>query len=102
MNTTITPELLTQTGVSIPAEQVGTLVEQLNAELEERVGEEITNALDDDKLETLAKLQETATDEELAEWINMNIEDLEAIINDEIDILLGEVSENVEKFNQTS
>lgn len=102
MNTTITPELLTQAGVSVPAEKLDALVEQLNTELEDRVGEEITNALDDDKLETLAKLQETATDEELAEWISTNVEDLEAIINDEIDILLGEVSENAETLSQTS
>lgn len=102
MNTTITPELLTQAGVSVPAEKLDALVEQLNTELEDRVGEEITNALDDDKLEVLAKLQETATDEELAEWISTNVEDLEAIINDEIDILLGEVSENAETLSQTS
>ena len=99
MNTSyITPELIAQAGVELPADKVAEFIEHLNGELEERVGEEITNALDDDKLEELVKLQETADDATLAEWLNENVEDLQAIIDDELDILMGEVSEHADAF----
>jgi predicted house-cleaning noncanonical NTP pyrophosphatase (MazG superfamily) len=93
----ITPALIAQAGVDIDEADVPALIESLNEQLEERVGEEIANALDDAKLEELVKLQETASDDEIGDWIVANVKDLEAIIQDEFDILMGEVSEQAEK-----
>lgn len=100
MNNSITPELIMQAGVNLPAEQIEALVERLNTELEDRVGEAIVNVLDDDKLDELAKLQGESSDEEIAAWLESNVEDLPGIVEDEIDILIGEVSENTDAFGQ--
>lgn len=95
----ITPALIAELGVTIDEAAVPALIDQLNEQLEERVGEEIANSLDDAKLEELVKLQETASDDEVGAWIEANVEDLEAIIQDEFDILMGEVSERADKID---
>lgn len=97
---TITLEHLAQTGIDIDETEALALVEQLNATLEERVGEEITNALDDTKLGELMELRQTASETEMSQWIETNVPDLDAIIDDEIDILLGELSENTERLSK--
>ena len=96
----ITPELLAEAGVDIPEDQVPSLLEELNEELEERIGEEITNALEDDQLEELVKLQESASDEDVSAWLQTHVPELEQIIQDELDILLGEIAENAEEINK--
>lgn len=96
----ITPTLLAEAGIKIPEDQVADLVDHLNAELEERIGEEITNSLDDDKLEELVELQKTADDEAVSKWLEANVPELGDIVQDEIDILIGEISENSEGFSQ--
>ena len=95
-----TPTLLAEAGIKIPEDQVADLLDHLNAELEERIGEEITNSLDDDKLEELVELQKTADDEAVSKWLEANVPELGDIIQDEIDILIGEISENAEGFSQ--
>jgi len=96
----ITPTLLAEAGIKIPEDQVADLIDHLNAELEERIGEEITNSLDDDKLEELVELQKTADDEAISKWLEANVPELGDIVQDEIDILIGEISENAEGFSQ--
>lgn len=95
----ITPTLIAEAGVDIEEDKIPALIDHLNDELEERVGEEITNSLDDDKLAELVSLQETASDEEIAKWLEANVAELEAIVQDEIDILIGELSENADKIS---
>jgi hypothetical protein len=96
----ITPTLLAEAGVNVPDDQVPELLDHLNATLEERIGEEITNALDDEKLAELVELQKTADDEKIGAWLQANVAELNDIIQDEIDILMGEVSENADQFSQ--
>ena len=99
METLITPLLLASTGINIPDEQVEPLLDYMNDILEERIGESVVNSLSDDKLEQLAELQGTGSDEEVQAWINQNVQDLPAIIQDEIDILLGEAAERHAEFS---
>lgn len=99
MEPIITPLLLASTGIDIPDEQVEPLLDYMNDILEERVGEAIVESLDDAQLEQLAELQETATDEEVQNWINTNVAELSEIIKDEIDIMLGEAAEHHADFS---
>lgn len=98
---TITPAQLAEAGVNLPEDQIPELLDHLNEELEERIGEEITNTLDDEKLEALVQLQENGTDEEVSNWLQANVPELEQIVQDEIDILLGEIAENAEELSKT-
>lgn len=67
---------------------------QLNQTLEERVGTEITENLTDEQLEHLITLQDAGNDEKIGTWLKQNIPELDDIIQDEIEILLSELSED--------
>jgi len=96
----ITKETLVNAGINLEGQDVDSLLAHLNDTLEERVGAEITDALDADQLETLVALQEKSSDEEVGKWLQENVPDFEQIIQDEIDIALGELVENGEDINK--
>jgi hypothetical protein len=98
----ITQDTLTKVGVNLEGQDVASLLTHLNDTLEERVGSEITEALDDAQLQVLLDLQEKATDEEVGEWLRTNVPEFEQIIQDEIDILLGELAENSDGINKAA
>ncbi len=95
----ITLELLEQAGIDLANEDVDTLVDHLNQTLEERVGAEVVASLDDDKLKELSDLQEDGSDEQLVEWMTDNVPQLSDITKDEIDIIIGELSESSDDIN---
>lgn len=97
--TVITEEILTSVGINLEGQDVNSLLTHLNDTLDERVGKEVTNSLDDDKLAELLKLQETATDDEVGTWLTANVPELQQITQDEVDILLGELAENIGTIN---
>lgn len=100
MEPVITPTLLASTGIDIPDNQVVPLLDYLNEILEERVGEAIVDVLDIEQLEELAKLQETASDQQVHDWIDAHVDDLDKIIQDEVAIVLGEASEHRADFSK--
>jgi hypothetical protein len=89
----ITQKTLEDASIDLTGEDVEALLVHLNELLQERVGTEITEALSDEKLKTLVDMQESATEEELGAWMEENVPDLQDIVTDEIDILLGEIVE---------
>lgn len=99
MNPIITKELLDEAGIDIADQDVEALLAHLNQTLEERVGTEITESLEDTQLEALVALQENGSDEEVGAWLEKNVPELTEITQDEIDIILGELSENAENIN---
>lgn len=97
MKSFITPELLAAVGVN-PSDE---LLIHLNETFEERIGAEVTESLDDTQLAVLLDLQENGDEQALSEWLLANIPELGDIIQDEADILLGEITENAEGLNQS-
>ncbi len=77
---------------------IDSLLAHLNEQLEERVGTAITEKMNDTQLDEYLSLQETTDDETLENWLQSNIPEIPAIIQDEIDILLGELAENAESI----
>ena len=98
----ITKELLDEFGVELNGQDEQAFLAHLNETLTERVGSEITESLDDAQLEELLKLQENGSDEQVGEWLNKNVPELEQITQDEIDILLGELAENTDEVNSAA
>ena len=98
----ITKELLEEAGVDLQSQDTASLLDHLNATLEERVGAEITNSLTDGQLEELAKLQENGSNEELTSWVEQHVPELQQIAQDEIDILLSELSDNADGINNAA
>lgn len=98
----ITEDSLKRLGINLEGKDIASLLSHLNETLEERVGAEITDALDNTKLQVLVDLQEKATDEEVGEWLRTNVPEFEQIIQDEVDILLGELAENSDGINDVA
>lgn len=97
---TITPSILKDYGIELDDEKLAALASYLNEKLEERVGEEVTSLLTDDQLEHVVELQEANKDDEMTNYIQQAVPDVQQVTQDEIDILLGEVIENLDGFTK--
>lgn len=95
----ITQETLDALGIDLSGQDQEALLAHLNETLQERVGAEITEELDDKQLQNLIDMQDNATEDEIAEWLEQAVPDLKDIVQDEIDILLGELAENSDGIN---
>lgn len=93
MQSYITKQQLINLGIDIDDEAIDSLLAHLNETVEERVGADIAASLSYDQLKELLALQETASDEELGKWIASRITDHEQIVQDTIDIVLGELAD---------
>lgn len=100
--TTITQAHLDEVGIQLAAAEHDALLAHLNSTLEERVGAEITEALNDDQLAEFTELQETALNEEVTAWLAKHVPEISEIVQDEIDIFLGELAENSGAVNETA
>jgi hypothetical protein len=99
MDPVITPEMLAMTGIHVADEELDDYLTHLNDLLTERIGESITDVLTDEQIEEISQLQETASDEELNQWLQKNVKELDQIIQDEIDIILGDAADNSDEIN---
>jgi hypothetical protein len=93
----ITQSTLETLGIDLTGEDVDALLDDLNETLQERVGTEITQALSEDQLKELVDLQESATETEIGVWLQKNVPDMQQLIQNEIDILIGEIVEDEEE-----
>lgn len=95
----ITKDHLEAVGITPTSEQeTEALLAHLNTTLEERIGAEITTGLDDVKLAELVAVQSEVDDAKLADWMRANVPELQEIVEDEIDILLGEIADNADSL----
>lgn len=97
MQQIITKDLVVSLGIKLPEDQLDQFVEQANTTLHERIGAEITESLDDEQLKEFIALQDAGDDEKTSEWLSKNVPELKEIIEDERDVLLGELAENAEQ-----
>jgi hypothetical protein len=91
MDPIITAQVLTDRGINLPPTEQEQFLADLNDTLSERVGTEITESLDDEKLQALLDLQESSDDEAVGAWMKDNVPEMNQIIQDEIDILIDEL-----------
>jgi len=100
MDQYITKETLDAFGISLEGHDETSLLEHLNDTLKERIGTEIAALLDDTRLNELLDLQETAGDEQVGDWLTQNVPELPQIVQDEIDILMGELADSTDSINK--
>lgn len=95
----VTPELLDTLNIHLePAEQEQ-LLTHLNQTLQQRVGAEITDQLDDDQLQELLALQQADDQAAIQSFLLHNVPELAQIVQDEAAILLGELAENSDSLS---
>ncbi|HSX06604.1 MAG TPA: DUF5663 domain-containing protein [Candidatus Saccharimonadia bacterium] len=91
-------ELLQDLGIQLDEQDYTLLSDHFDTTLQTRVIDEIVEELTPDQAEQLAALQ-GAGDEQLLEWLTANVPQFKDIVSDEVDILLGELAEDSESFN---
>ena len=72
--------------------------EQYEAELDNRIVNEIVDELDTEQLRELTRFKDNGDDAGLQRWLIENVPDLDKIVEEEMAILLGEIAENSELF----
>lgn len=93
----ITQSTLETLGIDLTGEDIDALLDDLNETLQERVGTEITQSLNEAQLKELVDLQESATETQIGDWLQKNVADLQQIIQNETDILIAEIVEDEEE-----
>lgn len=91
----LTPTLLANLGIQLSEQDYQSLEQHVETTLNERVINEIVLDLTPTQAQELATLND-ASDDEIQEWLQTNVQNLNEIVSDEIDILLGELAENSE------
>lgn len=102
MDTYITKDALLALGINLDDQDIDSLLTHLNDTVEERIGAEITESLSDEQLQELIDLQENATDEEVGDWIAKHVPDYKEIVQDNIDIVIGELIDGADEVNQAA
>ena len=100
MQQLITEEVLVAMGIQLSDDQMKTLVQHANDTLSERVGADIVETLDDEQLEQYLAIQQSGDDDKIASWLTENVPELKEIVENERDIVLGELADNAENFIQ--
>ena len=102
MDTYITKDALLALGINLDDQDIDSLLAHLNDTVEERIGAEITESLSDEQLQELIDLQENATDEEVGDWIAKHVPDYKEIVQDNIDIVIGELVDGADEVNEAA
>lgn len=96
----ITKEFIQELGLELDEATFASLAEHADSTLHERIINEVVEELTPEQAEELASLQ-SADDETLQQWLISNVPDLQEIVADEVDILLGEIAESSDTIQQS-
>jgi len=99
-NYTITEANLIEMGIELSDEKMASLLEHLNQELNERVGTALLQELDDEQIDEYNEFAKTANEDQVGEWLSSKIPEFTQIIQDEIDVMLGDIAEKADKLGE--
>lgn len=91
----LTKTLLNDLGIVLSESDYALLAEHFETTLNERVINEIVLELTSEQAEALSQLKD-ADDAQVIAWLRANVTDIEEIVADEVDILIGELADNTE------
>lgn len=94
----ITTDTLHELGIHKSADDGKALIEHFQATLNERVGLTIMDVLNDEQATRLIELTEAGNQMETTAYLNSEIPEYSQIIQNEYDILMGEMAENADKL----
>ena len=89
---TIEAKLLRSLGILLDQKHEDAMLEHLQETLQERVGLAVAELLEDDELKEFYDLVQKENEAELTEWLSDNLPDYKEIIEDEFDMLMGEIA----------
>lgn len=88
----ITQQDLDAASIIIAEDEVEAYLTQANQTLAERIGAEITDSLTDEEIDEMVRVQEAGDPSALQSWLIAHVPELSEIVQDEVDILLGELA----------
>jgi len=91
----LTKEFLASLGIQLDDTSFAAFADHFDTTLKERIISDIIDELDDEQLAQLEQLKNSDGDQ-LWHWVQANVLDLSEIIQDEVDILLGDLAENAD------
>lgn len=97
MDTTTLTQFLASINITLSDSQKQALATHIDTTLQQRIFDEVIDAMDDDQLREWSTVQEKE-DEARWQWLQENIADLDDIVKDEIDILLGEIAADADQI----
>lgn len=93
----LSQNFLQSLGVTLDEKTLAALSEHFETTLEGRVVDAIVENLDEQQLEQLAALRGQG-DDTMQTWLQANVPELPEIIQEEVDILLGDLAENSDQI----
>lgn len=100
MQSYITQDDLMDLGIKLDDEAFTKLLDELNEKVANLVGEEIISSLTPEDAENLADMMESASDDDVAQWIIDKVPDYPEIIDNNTSIVLGEFVETTDLLNK--
>ena len=98
---TITQANLDEMGIKLADDKTASLLTHLNEELNERVGTALLAELNTEQIDEYNEFSKTANDDQIGEWLNSKIPEFKEIIQDEIDIILGDIAEKADELSKS-
>lgn len=95
----LTNEFLESIGINLNKETFVEFSSHFDETLKERILSDIIDELSEDQLIEFEQLKDVDGDH-VWHWIQNNVKDLKDIIQEEVDILLGELAENSDEINE--
>ena len=90
----ITRDVIEAIGVELSAEEEGQFLAHVNEVLKDRVGTAVAAELSDEQLGRMRELREAGNTAGIAEFLKVNVADLDAVVEEEVGILLGDIARN--------
>jgi hypothetical protein len=87
--------LINELGIEMSDQDFALLSEHFDTTLRTRVTQELVAELSPEQAEQLSQMQ-NVSDDQLLQWLQANVHNFRDIVSDEIDILLGELADNLE------
>lgn len=85
--------MLTELGINLSDLDTENFISHIQETLEERVGLAITELLDDAEVTQLMQLTEAGNEAATDQWLSQALPEYKDVIQDEFDILMGEVAQ---------
>jgi len=89
-------EQLEAMGIDLDEQAMESLLKEVNEELDGRVGAAVMAELDDEQMEEYGKIEDSLSDGDAVKWLEERIPDLSQIVQDEVDIILGDLAEKAD------
>ena len=92
---------LLELGIDL-GEATSELLKEIDTQLNERIGAALLELLDDEKAKEFLQVSESGDSATTTQWLEQSLPEYKDVIQDEVDILLGEIASSEEAAAETT